>query len=125
MESVSQFLAHAVVLEEEAAERYRQLAAAMVEHENAAIAELFRAVVRITRMQLEETLVRVREVGELPSLKPWEYEWPESQSPDVRSLEEESGYAMTPSNALRLALSAEQLALAFYAELARTAPNPL
>lgn len=123
MKSVPEFLAHAVVLEEEAAERYEQLAEATAAHDNEPATELFRTMAHFARKHMEQTLARARDAGALPELKPWEYEWPGGESPEAWVLAEEVDYSMTPADALRLALSAEQLAHAFYAEVARTAGN--
>lgn len=124
MKSLGEFFAHAVVLEEEAAERYEQLAASMASYDNAIAQELFLIMAKFARMHLDETVTRSREAGELPDLKPWQYEWPGGESPEAWWLAEDPDYSMSPNEALRVALSAEQLAHAFYAQVARTAIDP-
>lgn len=124
MNSVLEFLAHAVVLEEEAADRYDELATAMTADHNEPVATLFREMSRVTRIHLSEMVGRARKAGDLPDLKPWEYKWPGGESPGARGLDQESDHTLTPNDALRLALTAEQMVFAFYAKVAATSEVP-
>jgi len=119
MKTVPEFLAHAVVLEEEAADRYDELADAMHVHNNEPVAELFRRMAGFSRMHAAEAVKRAEKTGPLPDIKPWEYEWPGSESPESAALDD-SHYLMTPNHALRMALAAEQTAYRFYADVAQS-----
>jgi len=122
MDTVPVFLAHAIVLEEEAAERYDELADTMETHNNRPVAELFRQMAEFSRMHAAEAQERARGAGGLPDLKPWEYEWSGSESPESAVLED-SHYLMTPHHALRMALAAERTAHDFYAGVADRSAN--
>ena len=120
MDRVDVFLAHAVALENEAAERCDELADALETHHNAEVCELFRRLARYSRLHLQEATERAeRHSGALPDLKPWEFQWPDSESPESAALDQ-SHYLMTVHHALELALAAETRARDFYEQVART-----
>ncbi len=114
------FLAHAVVLESEAAERYDELAAVMAEHNNPEIADLFEKMAYYSRQHRAEAIERARAVGGLPDLKPWEFSWPDAESPEAASFDQVH-YLMGARQALILALAAEKRARDFYAGVSRDA----
>jgi rubrerythrin len=74
MDSVALFLAHAVVLEDEAAERYAELAAALDIHKNPELVEVFQKMSHYSRVHLAEARELADKEGGLPQLKPWEYQ---------------------------------------------------
>lgn len=112
------FLAHAVVLEDEAATRYDELADAMAVHNNREVEQLFRQMAHYSRLHLAEATEHANaHAGGLPDIKPWEFQWPGNESPESGRLES-SHYLMTPHHALKLALEAEQSARDFYASVA-------
>lgn len=112
------FLAHAVVLEDEAATRYRELADAMAVHNNPETEALFRKMAGYSDMHRAEAIAHAeKHANGLPDLKPWEFEWPNDESPESGRLES-AHYMMTPYHALELALEAEQGAFAFYDAIA-------
>ena len=123
MDSVARFLAHAVFLEEAAADQYDELADALEVHNNPAVVELFRRMAHYSRLHLSEVLERAMEEGELPTLKPWEYQWPGSNSPEAAD-QEAAHYLMTPYHALQMAHAAEVKAFRFYDDCARSTSNP-
>ncbi|WP_440997034.1 ferritin-like domain-containing protein [Arhodomonas sp. SL1] len=123
MESVAFFLAHAVTLEEDAADRYDELADALEVHNNPDVVDLFRKMAHYSRLHLAEARERAEAEGGLPKLKPWEYEWPGDESPESGAIEA-SHYLMTPAHALRLAHEAETRAHRFYAACAAGTENP-
>lgn len=117
------FLAHAVVLEDEAATRYDELADAMEVHNNPEVEKLFRQMAKYSRLHRSEAIEHARNhAGGLPDLKPWEFEWPGDESPESGRLES-SHYLMTPYHALELALAAEHSARDFYASVAASAKD--
>jgi len=117
------FLAHAVVLEDEAATRYRELADAMAVHNNIAVEALFRQMAGYSDLHRAEAVAHAdKHAGGLPDLKPWEFQWPDDESPESGRLES-AHYMMTPRHALALALQAEQGAFAFYHSIAEQAAD--
>ncbi|TVQ33785.1 MAG: rubrerythrin [Wenzhouxiangella sp.] len=120
-ENLGSFLAHAVVLEDEAAQRYDELAEAMRQHNNPEVTDLFERMAGYSRLhRAEATDLAERYAGGLPALKPWEFNWPGMESPESASMEG-SHYLMTAHHALKLALGAERSAQAFYAGVAAAA----
>lgn len=126
LDDLGTFLVHAVVLEDEAASRYDELADTMEVHHNDEVATLFRQMALYSRMHLKEaTEHAAAHAGGLPDLKPWEFDWPGSESPESGRAEA-SHYLMTPHHALNLALAAELSAHAFYAGVAsRSRSEPI
>ena len=72
--ALPEFLAHAVALEDEAAERYLELADMMEAHRNDAVSSVFRSMNRFSQMHCDSIKLRVGSI-ELPKLKSWEYRW--------------------------------------------------
>ncbi|MCC5861284.1 MAG: ferritin family protein [Gammaproteobacteria bacterium] len=117
--SVALFLAHAVTLEEEAAERYDELADTMAVHHND-VEALFRRMAGYSRLHRDEALGRAQAEGDvLPTLRPWEFAWPSPESPESAALAD-THYLMDAHQALSLALTAERQAQAFYQQVADT-----
>jgi rubrerythrin len=118
LEDLGTFLVHAVVLEDEAATRYDELADTLEVHHNHEVAALFRQMAEYSRLHLQDaTEHAMQHAGGLPDLKPWEFEWPGAESPESGQVES-SHYLMTPHHALQLALAAELKARDFYASVA-------
>jgi len=72
--TLPEFLAHAVALEQEAADRYLELADMMEAHRNDEVSSVFRDMVRYSEMHRDEIKARVGAI-ELPKLKSWQYRW--------------------------------------------------
>ncbi len=72
--SLPEFLAHAIALEHEAAERYLELADMMEAHRNDEVSALFRDMVRFSRMHHDSIVERAQGVA-LPALRSWQYRW--------------------------------------------------
>ncbi|HYW93784.1 MAG TPA: ferritin family protein [Gammaproteobacteria bacterium] len=123
MKTLAEFLAYAVTLEEEAAERYRELAEVMRRQDNVPAADLFERLARASYLHAAEAAERARVEGGVAELKPWEYEWPDSESPESATLAD-SHHLMTPNHVLRMALVAEQTAEVFYRRAAERTDNP-
>jgi rubrerythrin len=115
-QELAQFLAHSLELESEARERYEELADAMAQHHNDAVAQFF------MRMS-EEASHHLAEVADLakgmllPELKAWEFNWPEAESPETASYEA-MHYRMSLRQAMSLALENEHAAERYYREVA-------
>ena len=106
------FLAHACELEQEAQERYAELADALDAHNNAEVAAFFRAMAEESSRHLAEVSLLAAGL-ELPALKAWEYDWPGAEAPESAS-HEAAHYRMTVREAMELALGQERSAEAFY-----------
>lgn len=118
------FLAHAVVLEDEAASRYDELAEAMAQHRNREVEALFRQMAHFSRLHRDEAVERAAAAaGRLPDLKPWEFSWAEGESPESGEMIQ-AHYLMTPYHALELALQAELGAERFYRSIAEGTEEP-
>ncbi len=116
MSEVALFLAHAIALEDEAAERYDELADAMEVHNNRDVADLFRKLAGFSRLHGQE--VRERAAGvELPHLKPWEFSWSATGGPESASIDQ-THYMMTPYHCIHLALLNERRGHVYYADQA-------
>jgi rubrerythrin len=112
--TLPEFLAHAVALEQEAAERYLELADMMEAHRNDPVAQVFRDMTRYSEMHRDEIRIRASRV-DLPQLKSWEFRW---RSPPEVGGEEGFDYMMEPYNALRYARANEERARDYYRSVA-------
>ena len=108
--ALTEFLAHAVALEQEAAERYLELADMMEAHRNDAVSSVFRSMTRFSQMHCDSIRLRIGSL-ELPKLRSWEYRW--SSPPEVGG-EEGFDYMIEPYNALKYARANEVRAMEFY-----------
>jgi rubrerythrin len=108
--ALPEFLAHAVALEQEAADRYLELADMMEAHRNDAVSAVFRSMTRFSQMHCDAIKVRVGAI-ELPQLKSWEYRW---RSPPEVGGEEGFDYLIEPYNALKYARANELRAMQYY-----------
>ena len=112
--TLPEFLAHAVALEQEAADRYLELADMMEAHRNDAVSSVFRDMTRFSEMHRDEIKARVGKV-ELPKLKSWEYRW---RSPPEMGGEEGFDYMIEAYNALQYARENEVRAMQYYRSVA-------
>jgi rubrerythrin len=118
--TLPEFLAHAIALEEEAAERYLELADMMEAHRNDPVSAIFRDMNRYSRLHCEA--VRSRAGAEpLPKLRSWEYRW--SSPPEVGG-EDGFDYMLEPYNALRYARANEIRAMDYYRTVAEETTIP-
>jgi rubrerythrin len=110
---VATFLAHALAMENEAADRYDDLADTMEVHNNPEVADLFRQMSHFSR--LHAASVAERAAGhDLPELKSWQFRWNTPEPPEVGAVEG-THYLMTPFHALSFALDNERRGRDFYA----------
>jgi rubrerythrin len=116
--AVAIFLAHAIAMEIEAADRYDELADIMEVHNNPEVATLFRQMADFSR--LHAASVRDRAAGhDLPRLRSWEYRWQTPEPPEVGD-SATTHYLMTPWHALSFALANEKRGRDFYLRTADT-----
>lgn len=122
MMTLPYFLAHAIALETESAERFDELADALEIHFNTSVVGLFRKMAHFSRLHRQD--VEQAAVGiDLPHFAPWDFRWPDAEAPETVT-HEETRYQMTPRQALEAARSSEERGQAFYAEIAEKATDP-
>jgi len=117
--TLPEFLAHAIALESEAAERYLELADMMEAHRNDEVSALFRDMVRFSRMRRDEIQARVGSIP-LPQLRSWEYRW---RSPPEVGGEEAFDYLLDQYHALQYARGNEVRAMEYYRSVAMRASD--
>jgi rubrerythrin len=118
--ALPEFLAHAVALEQEAAERYLELADMMESYRNDPVSALFRDMHRFSVKHRDQIQARVGSVV-LPLLKSWQYRW---RTPPEVGGEEAFEPALDAYAALRYARENERRALAYYRSVAEEAEDP-
>ena len=122
MYTVEVFLAHAIRLEREAADRFGQLAVAMDTSGNKAVAKLFSQLETYSRLHLAEAVARSG-FRKIPELGPEEFVWPDCESPESAAI-----WAADPligaDEALETALAAETAGLEYYAAVLALATDP-
>lgn len=117
--TVAEFLAHALELEVESRERYRELAECMEVHHNPEVAELFRRLAGYSDLHARE--VEQRAAGmELPDIAPWGFKWSCPESPEAPCMDDVN-YLMNRRQALELAQHNEVRGRDFYAAVAASA----
>ena len=117
--TVAEFLAHALELEVESAERYRELAHAMEVHNNAEVAALFHRLA----VESDAHVAQVKQWGEgyePPKIAPWDFKWSSPEGPESVAMDA-THYLMNKRQALELALHNEIRARDFYVQVAERA----
>jgi rubrerythrin len=118
--SLPEFLAHAIALEHEAAERYLELADMMEAHRNDAVSAVFRDMVHYSRLHHDSIVERARTVP-LPQLRSWEYRW--TRPPEAGG-DEAFNYTLDAYTALRYARENEVRAMDYYTQVGLNASDP-
>lgn len=121
-EQLANFLAHSVELESEARERYLELADSMAAHFNGAVADFFRRMAHEAELHLSE-VAELAAGMVLPTLKAWEFEWPNEEPPETSSYEAVH-YRMSLHQAISLALANERAAEQYYRQAADSSSDP-
>lgn len=115
--SIAELLVHAMVIELEAVQSYKELTAQMQQCGNLEVAKLFE---KMSVLEAEHAAKIIEKAGdiELPKLAPWEYRWEGLKSPE--SIDPDGvHYLMTPHQALKLALENEIGAMEFFEAAAK------
>lgn len=118
--TLPEFLAHAIALEKEAADRYLELADMMEAHRNDSVSKLFRDMVEFSKLHHDSIVARAGSMP-LPKLKSWQYRW---TSPPEAGGEEAFDYLLEPYNALRYARENELRAMEYYSSVGLEATDP-
>jgi rubrerythrin len=119
-------LAHALAIENEAVDRYEELADQMEVHNNPEVAAFFREMAEIEGRHVTNVEGLCGEV-DVPHIPPWELAWSEEESPEAPKLSDDVHYLMTPYHAIRMAIRGERRAAAFFTAIAEhpDAPEPV
>jgi len=117
--TLPQFLAHAIALEDEAAERYEELADMMVAHNNPDTAAVFTDMARFSTLHGNDIRERSKGVT-LPKLMSWQYRW---KTPPEVGGDDGVSYLMTPYHALHYARENEIRGMEFYRQAATASPD--
>jgi len=122
MQTVEEFLAYAVALEREAADRFGQLADAMDAYGNREVCALFRRLSHYSRLHLADAQARSG-FRDIPDLKHDDFVWPGFESPETAAI-----WAADPfigrGQALEIALDAETAGHGFYQNVFDTTDDP-
>ena len=114
IESLGEFLAHSLELEQESAEHYHQLAQSMAVHHNPEVADLFEKLARLSADHAREIEKRAQGI-ELPEIAPWDFKWHCPDPVQGDCLEPSVHYLMTVTEAIGIALHNERRIRDFYA----------
>lgn len=120
--SLAEFLAHALELEAESAERYRELADNMQVHNNPEVAALFLELAAEGEAHLKQ-VQQMAAAFELPEIAPWAFKWSCPDGPESLAMDN-IRYLMTRRQALLLASHNEVLGRDFYVQVAEHSENP-
>jgi len=122
MNNVEEFLAYAIQVERDAADRFSQLADAMDSAGNRSVGKLFRQLADYSRMHLADAQERAG-FRNVPKLALDEFEWPDIESPESAAI-----WAADPmigtDDALETALAAELAGYEYYATVLATTTDP-
>ena len=118
--ALPEFLAHALAMEQEAAERYLELADMMESHHNDAVSGVFRDMCRYSEMHRDSIRARVGAI-ELPTLRSWQYRW---RTPPEVGDEDGFNYLMEPYHALKYARGNEVRSMKYYRSVALETQDP-
>jgi len=117
--TLPEFLAHALALEQEAAERYLELADMMESYRNDTVSSVFRDMHRFSLLHRDDIQKRVGGI-ELPQLRSWQYRW---RSPPEVGGEEAFDRTLEPYHALKYARENEVRAMEYYHSVAEQAED--
>lgn len=122
IQSTAALYAHALAIEQEAAARYRELAQFAADHGNAPAEALFAYLAGRESQHAGSIAARTRGL-DLPALRPWEYAWLDNGPPE-KVAHELVFRLITPHDALRIALEAEQRSRDFFEQVFAAATDP-
>ena len=118
--SLPEFLAHAIAMEHESAERYLELADMMETYGNTDVSMLFRQMNHFSIMHRDSVKKRAGDI-ELPRIKSWQYRW---TTPPEMGDEDAFDRDLDAFSALRYARENEIRAKDYYQTVARESEDP-
>src|SRR5438045_3377697 len=110
------FMAQAVAMEMEAAQRYEELADAMETHNNVEVAKLFRTMAEVEAKHARQLMAQMG-WSTPPAAPPPAWDDIGSEGPETTA-SDDIHYLMQPWHALRIALRNEERAEQFFANIA-------
>jgi rubrerythrin len=122
MDSVEEFLAYAIKLEEEATLRFGQLADAMQGYGNTDVGSLFRRLSDYSRIHLADARARAG-FRDIPVMLPDAYQWPDLESPEAAAIWAADPF-LAKNDALEIALTSETAGYDFYKSVHDTSDDP-
>jgi rubrerythrin len=122
MDSVEEFLAYAIKLEEEATLRFGQLADAMQGYGNKDVSSLFRRLSDYSRIHLADARARAG-FRDMPVMLPDAYKWPDVESPESAAIWAADPF-LAKNDALEIALTSETAGYEFYKMVHDTTTDP-
>lgn len=112
IDTLEEFLVHALELEEASVEHYEQLADSMEVHNNIEVAELFRKLAGYSQLHAQEVHEKAKQYN-LPQLTPWDFKWRCPTAPESFCCDDVH-HMMTTSQAIQVALFNETRGREFY-----------
>jgi rubrerythrin len=122
MQTVEEFLAYSIHLEQEAADRFSELADAMATGGNREVAQLFRQLSDYSRLHLSDAKARAG-FREIPLIAPLEFVWPDLESPEAAAIWG-ADPLLSRREALEIALAAEKAGYDYYKSVRDTTDDP-
>ncbi len=122
MQTVEEFLAYSIHLEQEAAARFGELADAMESGGNREVGQLFRRLSDYSRLHLADARARAG-FREIPEIAPHEFVWPDLESPEAAAIWG-ADPMISREEALQIALNAELAGYNYYKHTHDTTDDP-
>jgi rubrerythrin len=121
IDTLAEFMTHAIALENESVERYEELADSMEVHNNPEVAKLFRKLAHFGELHAREIASRAEGMT-LPEILPWDFKWSSPEGPESGPMQDVH-YMMNRRQALEYALHNEEAGRDFYASVAESSPQ--
>ncbi len=122
MNSIEEFLAYSIRLEEEAVLRFDQLADSMNSAGNKDVGKLFRQLADYSRLHLSDARARSG-FREIPKIDSDQFHWPDIESPETAAFWS-ADQLIGREQALEIALDAERAGLAYYQGVLDSTQDP-
>lgn len=119
--TVEDFLAHALLLEQESGDRMEELADVMEVHHDSKSEALLRQLAHYSRKHADEVRDLTKDY-QLSALQPWSVDWGDPESPETVPFDD-LDYLMTETQILQVALESEVRGQRYYASVAVGAGN--
>lgn len=122
MQTVEEFLAYSIHLEQEAAARFGELADAMESAGNRDVGKLFRRLSDYSKLHLADARARAG-FREIPDIAAREFVWPDLESPEAAAIWG-ADPMISRDEALQIAVAAEMAGHDYYKKVLETTDDP-
>ncbi len=122
IDSLAELYGHALAIEREAAARYDELARFMEDHDNVPVARLFARLAGLEREHAARIEARAGAIDVSPA-ETWEHNWVDARAPETTA-HELLFRLMSPRDALKLALAAEERARDWFERVCDGSTDP-